>query len=205
MPRETVFTAMRPYGDDSPAVSAVEVTWSKDRGLVQLATVCVRADDGSAFIPEPVNGLVQMTGGVGSFTGGNWFPYPPFYPSGMPYQAGDAIPLTMPHTQILERADGNTDGWCLQCRSGVHTQCVDDATVHDGTDSGDWCQCPCGQIKQQLLEEQSGRVGVEAVEGETVELVQPGGHYVQLDRKELNELIRKLKRAGAQAFGRDEW
>lgn len=31
-----------------------------------------------------------------------------------------------------------------------------------------------------------------------------GGIYVQLDRRSINELIRKLRRARDQAFGRDE-
>jgi hypothetical protein len=190
-----------------------------------MATVCLRADDGSPFRWEHGFSLanVQMTGvdTVGQQYGGTsvWYPYGTSVP---PYYVGDPPPEpvfpqypewtpgdTPPHTVVVERAGDVMEGWCQQCRSGEHVQCADDATEHSPSapDADDWCRCPCGQIKQQLLNEHAGkvRVGVTAELGEAVELLQPGGHYVQLNRKELNELIRKLKRAGAQAFGRDEW
>lgn len=204
MPRETVHTDVRPYGDDVPAVSAVEVTWSRESQHVQMATVLLNADDGSPFHPGS-----QLHGSSGTFygtvtgPGDSWFPNTPFpiFPGQQPYHTGDPLPtVTIPMVPVdsLVPDDWKT-GWCEQCKAGQHDACADDTAPHQ--DQADpWCRCPCGEIKQSLVnEEDTVTVGLPD------RTDAPAGHYVQLNRKELNELIRKLKRAGAQAFGHDEW
>lgn len=223
MPRETVHTDVRPYGDDVPAVSAVEVTWGTGGDHVQLGTVMLTADTGEPFhgaVKVGQNGWVTMTG-PGYVSGTPW-------PNTDPHYVGDTIfpqPSTaVPFPQIpgaefqtipmvpLDTGGIDKTGWCDDCKEGRHVQCADDTTEEHSPFDPDWCRCPCGEIKTALLEEENGQVRPRgAGDGELaeVELIEsPGagyGHFVQLNRKELNELIRKLKRAGKMTFGEDEW
>lgn len=217
MPRETVLSDVRPYGDDVPAVSGVEVTWDRDTHHVQIGTVCVRPDDGLPFhgaVRVGTGGWVTMSGpGTvsqstpwdpnGTYVGDTFFPQPSTFDPipGAQYQTIPMVPLD---TGGIDKT-----GWCDDCRENRHVQCVDDTVEHSASDP-DWCRCPCGEIKASLLEETEGRVQVRGtVDGELaeMELVQTDGpgHFVQLNRKQLNELIRHLKRAGRMAFGADEW
>ena len=58
MPKERVRGTddATPYGPDVPAVSVVEVGWHRDAEHVELASKCVRSDDGSDYVPllEPL-------------------------------------------------------------------------------------------------------------------------------------------------------
>lgn len=216
MPRETVVTDVRPYGDDVPAVSAVELTWSREGQHVQMGTVCVNAEDGAPFTGAVRAGngpWVHMSGGhyVGSTYWG-----PPTYVGGEPFwpQYPTFDPGTVETIPMIPMPGAAVDktGWCDDCKEGRHVQCVDDTEEHSATDP-DWCRCPCGEIKRSLIQEEQGFEVPLSEDGETVsvDLVGTGqtggaaGHFVQLNRKELNELIRKLKRAGRMTFGEDEW
>lgn len=216
MPRETIHTDVRPYGDDVPAVSAVEVTWDRDSQHVQLATVCVNADDGLPFrgaFRTGVNGWATVTGS-GYVSGTPWSEYTG---DTIRPQPGTAVPFQTIPMVPLDTGGIDKTGWCDNCREGRHVQCTDDTDEHPQFDPDwsqfdpDWCRCPCGEIKTALLEEENGLIrprGAGDAELAEIELVEAGagnGHFVQLNRKELNELIRKLKRAGRMAFGEDEW
>ena len=56
MPRETVYGSELPYGEDEPARSVIEIGWSREAEHVQIATKCVRSDDGADYFPklEPI-------------------------------------------------------------------------------------------------------------------------------------------------------
>jgi hypothetical protein len=41
MPKETIYAEHTPYGEESSAVSVVEVSWSREAEHVQLVTKCV--------------------------------------------------------------------------------------------------------------------------------------------------------------------
>lgn len=116
MPKETVYGDTRPYGDDSPARSVVELRWDRDAGHVQLATRCVHAADHSTFIPEEMKTVINDAG--------------------------------LAHTQELRGPSSEDD------RDLIWT-CWD-------------------------------------------------GFFIDLDRRGMNHLIRNLRRARDQAFGRDE-
>lgn len=111
MPAERVIGSSLPYGPDEPAISVVEVGWRKEGVSVEVATKCVRSDDGTDYLPklEPIE--VQPLTGPG-----------------------------IPQMGELLEAEG----------------------------------------------------------------VGSSGHYIQLDRRGINDLIRKLRRARDQSFGRDE-
>lgn len=55
------------------------------------------------------------------------------------------------------------------------------------------------QIVSKVVDSYGGRFG-----GETAETSYTDGMYVDLDRQAINRLIRNLRRARDQAFGRDE-
>lgn len=57
MPRETVYGDNVPYGtkdDPGPARAVTELTWSRERGHVQIVTKCVAADTGMDYVPPVV-------------------------------------------------------------------------------------------------------------------------------------------------------
>ena len=107
MPRERVYSALVPFVDEDPARTVVDLSWSREAGHVQIATIAVDAATGDAL------NIVERFGSVSA-------------------SSGD-----------------------------------DESTKHE---------CP----------------------------VISGGLYMQLDRDGCNRLIRNLRRARDQAFGRDE-
>lgn len=75
MPVERIYGASPPYGDaENPgeAVSIIEVTWGRHGTPVQVATKCVRRDDGTDYHPplEPFEGIVHSGSGE-PVTGGD--------------------------------------------------------------------------------------------------------------------------------------
>lgn len=59
MPVERIYGASPPYGDEQnpgEAVSIIEVSWGRHGTPVQVATKCVRRDDGTDYHPplEPI-------------------------------------------------------------------------------------------------------------------------------------------------------
>ena len=52
MPKEVIYAEHLPYGDDEPARSIIEVSWSREATHVQIATKCVHAADHTAYVHE---------------------------------------------------------------------------------------------------------------------------------------------------------
>ena len=67
MPVERIYGASPPYGtheEPGEAVSIIEVTWGRHGTPVQIATKCVRRDDGTDYHP-PLEAIEMVHAGTG--------------------------------------------------------------------------------------------------------------------------------------------
>lgn len=52
MPKEMIYADLLPYGEEEPARSVIEVSWSREASHVQIATKSVHAADHSPYVHE---------------------------------------------------------------------------------------------------------------------------------------------------------
>lgn len=62
MPKETIHSDERPYGEGNPAASSVvEVRWDRETGYFQIATKCIERSTGEDYLPPaPVMEAIEV-------------------------------------------------------------------------------------------------------------------------------------------------
>lgn len=64
MPKETVYGASPPFGDENPATAVVEVGWNRETGHMQIVTKCVHSADESPITPPDVTSETRSSGTI---------------------------------------------------------------------------------------------------------------------------------------------